>query len=232
MTAGFEVGCVSATRLLAPRIKHITVTADSLAGLSLEPGADVAIRFPGEDGELEERRYSVWKSGAQAGALDVCVVLHGRGPGSWWAERCAAGDRIEISCSRTLPISLDRRAAAHLFLGDETSIAATEAMLGLLSAEVPVLSCFEIASLEHRWPDAELVRPRQVHWVERSGRPGTALLTWLTRQSLTPPMTTTSYVTGEAWLCALVQRHLVRERGFDLAAVRAMPYWRERMKVP
>ena len=36
----------------------------------------------------------------------------------------------------------------------------------------------------------------------------------------------TAYVTGEAWLCAMVHAHLVRDRGFPAGAVRAMPYWK------
>jgi NADPH-dependent ferric siderophore reductase len=39
-------------------------------------------------------------------------------------------------------------------------------------------------------------------------------------------------VTGEAWLCAMVQAHLVRDRGFAAGAVRAMPYWKNRFKSP
>jgi NADPH-dependent ferric siderophore reductase len=35
-------------------------------------------------------------------------------------------------------------------------------------------------------------------------------------------------LTGEAWLCAVVYAHLLRERGFSAGAVRAMPYWKRR----
>src|SRR5215471_4166598 len=95
MPQGFEAACVSAARLLSPRIRNITIAAESLAGFAFEPGADVAIRLPGGDGIADERHYSVWKSTAE-GRVDLCVTLHGLGPGSRWAARCAVGDMVEI----------------------------------------------------------------------------------------------------------------------------------------
>jgi NADPH-dependent ferric siderophore reductase len=231
MLQGFEAGRVSAARLLSPRIRNITIAADSLAGFTFEPGADVAIRLPGDDRGTDERHYSIWKSTAE-GKFDLCVVLHGLGPGSRWAGRCAVGDPIEISRSRALPIALDRSVEAHVFLGDETSIASAEALTRALPPEAFVLACFEVASMDHRWPDAELTRPEKVCWVARAGRPGSGLLSWLARQSLSSTNSATVYVTGEVWLCAMVHAHLVRECDFPAGAVRAMPYWKNRFRSP
>jgi NADPH-dependent ferric siderophore reductase len=66
--------------------------------------------------------------------------------------------------------------------------------------------------------------------VDRAGRPGSALVSWLTRQSFPSAKSTTAYVTGEAWLCAMVYAHLVRDRGFPARAVRAMPYWKTKSR--
>ena len=228
MAERFEAGCVSAARELSSGVKNVTIAAESLKGFAFEPGADVAIRLPREDGGADERRYSVWKSSAEAGTFDVCVVQHKLGPGSRWAAQCAVGDPVEIERSRAIPIALDRLAAAHVLLGDETSIASAEALIRALPAEAVVLAYFEVACLEHRWHDPELVRAEQVHWVERVGRPGSAILARLAKQSLPPANGTTIYVTGEAWLCATVHTHVVRERGFRSA--RAMPYWKARAR--
>jgi len=141
-----------------------------------------------------------------------------------------SGDPVEISRSRALPIALDRSAEAHLFFGDETSIASAEALIRALPAVAVVLACFEVASMDHRWPDPEVARPEKVRWVDRAGRPGSALVSWLARQSLPSANSTTAYVTGEAWLCAMVHAHLVRDRGFSAGAVRAMPYWKTRSR--
>jgi NADPH-dependent ferric siderophore reductase len=223
MPQEFEAGRVFAARLLSPQIRNITIAAESLAGFAFEPGADVTIRLPRGDGGADERHYSVWKSSVK-GEFDVCVVLHELGPGSRWAGQCAVGDPVEISRSHALPIALDRSREAHLFFGDETSIASSDAMIRALPAGAVVFSCFEISSMERRWPEAEVVRPEAVRWVDRAGRAGSALVSWLARQSLPSAKSTTAYVTGEAWLCAMVHAHLVRDRGFPAAAVRAMPY--------
>jgi NADPH-dependent ferric siderophore reductase len=142
------------------------------------------------------------------------------------------GDPVEISLSRALPIALDRSVEAHLFFGDETSIASAEALTRALPAEAVVLACFEVASMDHRWPVAELARPEKVRWVDRGGRPGSALVSWLAHQNFPSAYSTTAYVTGEAWLCAMLYAHLVRDRGFRARAVRAMPYWKSRFRSP
>ena len=231
MPQEFEAGRVSAARLLCSKIKNVTIAAESLSGFVFEPGADVAVRFPRGDGSADERHYSVWKSTAE-GEFDLCVVLHGLGPGSRWAARCAVGDPVEILRPRALPIALDRSVEAHLLFGDETSIASADAMIRALPAEAIVLACFEVASMDHRWPELEVARPEGVRWVDRAGRPGAALVSWLARQTLPSTKTMAAYVTGEAWLCAVIHAHLVRDRGFPAGAVRAMPYWKTKFRSP
>src|SRR5213594_4444060 len=135
MAEKFEPGRVCEARLLCSRVRNITIAAEALAGVAFEPGADVTLRFPGAEGGAEERQYSVWRSNAQAGTLDVCVVLHELGPGSRWAGRCAVGDSVAILLSRALPIALDTSARAHVILGDETSIASAEALIRATPAD-------------------------------------------------------------------------------------------------
>jgi NADPH-dependent ferric siderophore reductase len=229
MPQGFEAGRVSAARLLSPRIRNITIAAESLAGIAFEPGAEVAIRLPRGDGNADERHYSVWKSSAE-GWVDLCVVLHGLGPGSRWAARCAVGEPVEICRSSALPIALNRSMEAHLLFGDETSIASADALIRALPVGAVVFACFEVASMHHRWPETEVARPEDIRWVDRAGRPGSALVSWLARQSLPSANSTTAYVTGEARLCAMVHAHLVRDRSFPAGAVRAMPYWKTKFR--
>jgi NADPH-dependent ferric siderophore reductase len=224
---GSQAARVAAARYLAPEIRHVAIASGALS-TSLPAGAEVALRLPPENERFEERHYSVWRSDAAKGTLDVCVVLHGLGPGSRWAARCAAGDDLEISLPRALPIALDGSAREHVFLGDETSIASTDALMRALPAGAPRLACFELASPDRRWPDGELADPAAVRWLPSGARPGAALLAWLESARLPPSAETTAYVTGEAWLCAAVQSRLVRERGFAPRSVRAHPYWKRR----
>jgi NADPH-dependent ferric siderophore reductase len=164
-------------------------------------------------------------------ARSTCAWCYtGWGPGAGGPRDARWGEHVEISRSRALPIALDRSVKTHLFLGDETSIASAEALTRALPAETVVFACFEVASMDHRWPETEVARPEKVRWVDRAGRPGSALVSWLARQSLPFTNSTTAYVTGEAWLCAMVHAHLVRDRGFPAGAVRAMPYWKTRFR--
>ncbi|HKC26318.1 MAG TPA: siderophore-interacting protein [Thermoanaerobaculia bacterium] len=205
----------------------MTISCGALAR-EPSPGAEAALRIPSDGGGFEERHYSVWRSDAAKGTLDVCVVLHGLGAGSRWAARCRAGDELELSLPRALPIALDDSAREHVFLGDETSIASADALMRALPAGAPRLACFELGSGDRRWPDAELADPAAVRWLACGARPGAALLAWLESAELPPPSETTAYVTGEAWLCAVVQSSLVRERRFSPRSVRAFPYWKRR----
>lgn len=225
---GFEAARVVAARHLARGIRHITLAAPSLAAAPPPPGAETALRFPADDGSLEERHYSIWKSDPVASTLDLCVVLHRLGPGSRWAERCAAGDALELEVSRTLPIPLASSAGLHLFLGDETSIATADALLRVLPSGARGRACFEIASPDNRWPDEALADPAAVEWTERDGRPGMGLLSWLGRQSFPDDGQRAAYVTGETWLCTAVHSRLVHDLGFAPRAVRALPFWKRR----
>jgi len=227
MAQEFLPGRVAAVRPLAAEIINVTIAAEALLGVAFEPGADILIRFRGADETAVERRYSIWQHSAAAGTLDICVVQHRLGPGSRWAGACAVGAGLEIAPSRALPIALDRAADAHVLFGDETSIAAAEALIGSLPGDAAVQAYFEVDSPARRWPQRALARPDRVDWVERSGRPGSALLSRLAGQDLPAATGVCAYVTGEAWLCATLHRHLVRERGFPAAAVRAMPYWKQ-----
>jgi NADPH-dependent ferric siderophore reductase len=228
MTQRFDAATVVAARSLSPGIRNVTIASEALTGFAFEPGADVRIRLPPCDDHGEERRYSVWKSNARAGTLDICVVQHGAGTGSRWAARCAPGDAVAIALSQVLPIALDHAARTHLFFGDDTSLASAEALMRTLPAHAVTRAWFEVGASDRRWPAGELVRPETVDWVDRAGRPGAALLAHLAAQTLPQADGTTAYVTGEAWLCAMVHSHLVRARGLRREAVRAMPYWKLR----
>jgi NADPH-dependent ferric siderophore reductase len=139
---------------------------------------------------------------------------------------------VEISRSRALPIALDRSVGPHVFFGDETSLASTDALIRALPSQAVALACFEVGSTGHHWPDSELARPDGVHWVDRAERPGTALVAWLARHGMPTAPSMIAYVTGEARLCAAVHAHLVRDRGVPSGAVRAMPYWKSRPASP
>ena len=132
MPQGFEAGRVSAARLLSPRVRNVTIAAESLAGFAFEPGADVAIRLPGGDRGTDERHYSVWKSTAE-GTVDLCVVLHRAGAGEPVGRAVRGGGPgrdlvLQRSPDRTRPLGrnasiLRRRDLDRVRRGPDPSLA-------------------------------------------------------------------------------------------------------------
>ena len=120
----------------------------------------MTIRLPRDDGVPTSATTPCGRAARRASS--TCAWCYtGLGPGSRWAARCAVGDPVEISRSQALPIALDRSTEAHLFFGDETSIASAEALIRALPAEAVVLACFEVASTDRRWPEPEVTRPEK-----------------------------------------------------------------------
>jgi len=223
---GFAAARVAAARHLGPGFRNVALEADPTTVAAAGPGAEVAIRFRDAGGRPHERPYSAWKR--EGARLEVCVSLHGLGPGSAWAARCAPGDEVEIAVVHARPVDLVEGAGAHVFLGDETSVAAADALMRELPPRVPARAAFEIASPDSRWPPGELAPGLAPSWIPRDGRPGAALAAWLDRGWLECGPHAAAYVTGETWLCSTVAARLVRELGFPRERVRALPFWKRR----
>jgi NADPH-dependent ferric siderophore reductase len=232
VSTSFGEARVVETTLVAPRQRRIVLRASSLAGRAFAPGADVVLRLPHVAGD---RRYSVRRCVEAEGTLEIWVVLHGAGEGSRWAERASPGDVLALAPSPALPIALAPAADTHVFLGDETSLASSVAMACAAGAGARTECAFEVRSATDRCAAAELPRTAGVRWIPReqvAARPGATLLSWLPGADLPLDGDVCVYVTGETWLCTMVQSWLVRTRGVPAQRVRAMPYWKRRTVVP
>ena len=60
MVQGFEAGRVAGARLLSPKVRNVTIAAESLAGFRFEPGADVTIRLPCDRGAAAFNGIFTW----------------------------------------------------------------------------------------------------------------------------------------------------------------------------
>ena len=116
----------------APRLRSITFASADLVGFTWQPGQDVMLQVPGTDRAVR-RRYTIRRGDPEAGTLDIEVVLHGDGPFARWAASAAVGDRVEGIGPRGV-ITVREGAAHHLFVGDESAIPATFAMVEALPA--------------------------------------------------------------------------------------------------
>lgn len=198
-----------------PTFRTITFRSPDLVDFEWNAGQDLMFEVPGDTSGMR-RRYTIRRGDAAAGTIDVDVVLHERGRFAGWAKTAVSGDHIEALGPRgTVTVRPD--ATHHLFVGDESSVGATFAMVEALPAGVratvvlategdpPVEPPVTAAELELAWvPDAAVVdRLRTVDLVDG----------------------TVAYVNGER---SLVRRAaaVLAERGLRGDAVSTKAYWR------
>jgi NADPH-dependent ferric siderophore reductase len=200
---------------LAPRLRSLTFASSDLVGFTWKPGQDLMLEVP-DDERTVRRRYTIRRSDAEAGTLDIEVVLHGTGPFARWAATAAIGDHIEgIGPRGELTVRTD--ANHHLFVGDDSAIPVTFAMLEGLPAgasataliatvdEPPSLTPSSSATVEVSWLAAGEV-------IERL-------------QSLPLSDDTVAYVNGERSLVNDAAR-LLAERGLSTDNIAKKAYWR------
>ncbi|MGE7472231.1 DUF2218 domain-containing protein [Bosea sp. NPDC003192] len=193
----FRVLTVTGVEQLTPRMRRIRFRGgelaryDSLEALHVrlfippaglaEPvwpmiGADGLLQSPPAEQRPAIRKYTVREIDAAAGTLAIDFVLHDdAGPGSAFAARVQAGDRIGMAGPGGRGL---KHAERYLFLADETGLPALARMLENLPMSATGLALVEIADAAERQP---LAMPDGVslRWLHRDGAaPGsTSLLT-------------------------------------------------------
>ncbi len=114
---------------VARRMRRICIAGDALRYLPWLPGQQIRVRMtPTIFMRDSLRTYSVWRYDAAAGAIELCVLLHGDGPGTRWARSAAVGDPVTFWGPRGKFV-LDPDARYHVFAGEETAAVAIHAML-------------------------------------------------------------------------------------------------------
>ncbi|NHZ92173.1 siderophore-interacting protein [Massilia sp. CCM 8733] len=240
---------VRRTLQLTPLMRRITLAGDALAGFPPESdGAHIKLllaregqREPvlptlGPDGPVWPpadirpiaRTYTVARYDADAGELDVDLVLHGDdGPASRWAVHAQAGDAVGVAGPGGPPRFVPD-ADYHLMIGDPSALAAIAAALrgvprkarGTVLIEVPDHS--EVQALPY--PAAFTV-----HWLSRRGaRAGASTLLLDAVKALAWPAGRVSVtLAGESNQLLAVRDFLLHERGVARAGMYAVPYWKD-----
>ena len=212
-------GKVISANLITPRTRAIGIFSEAFHEVELPPGIDLVV--PTGAGE---RHYSVSNHDKETGVAYLTVVTHGGGPGALWAANVSTGTEVRFIVSSHPPIELNPSASWHLFFGDETSVGSSLALMWTVADRSE--ACFEVVDSNDRWPE---IGDAKVKWLFRGiARPGRspALLNELPQYCV--PDGCTVYVTGEAWLCAVVSSHFRQVRGFPAERVHAVPYWKLR----
>jgi NADPH-dependent ferric siderophore reductase len=173
--------------------------------------------------------------------LDVDIVLHGNtagnrtgfGPGSTWAGKAAAGDRVAILApdARHSPIlgyefKPPADAAWSLVAGDETALPAITAIVESLPAGSRAIVFAEVASLTEVVPMSSAADV-SLTWLSRAGKPavGGGLLREAIGRTAFPDGAPYAWLAGESSAVTDLRRHLVKERDIDKERVYFSGYW-------
>ncbi len=213
---------------LTPTLHRVVLTGPGLDGLRYVAGQDLMLRVPQVSNRVVNRRYTIRSFDATRSAVVIDVSLHGAGPGTDWIRAAGVGDRIDAIGPRG-KIMLHADADWHLFIGDETGMPGSLAMIEALPSASTAKALFEIdTAADEQEPNSRQVQRLDLGWVHRHGRsvPGdpSPLLEAL-GDFAQPAGLGHAYVAAEAGVVRNIQRNLV-ERGFQLDQISAKAYWR------
>ena len=209
---------VVAASALTPRMRRVTVQADTMIGASLRPAQDVELLLREPGGRRVKRRYTIGQARPQLGELDLHVLIHGHGPGSAWGATAQPGDRVEFMGPRgKLTIT---PAGWHLLIGDESALPAIAAISAALPGDEPARAVIEVSDADDELPVAADVR-----WVHRgAGEPGRPEVLLAAVEALPLPHNGHAYLMGETRTMVGL-RALLERRGFDHDAIFVKGYW-------
>lgn len=111
---------------LSPQIKKVRFNGD-IAKMHFEIGYANVIRVT----ETEYRNYTIAYYNKHEGILDIIFHIHGKGPGSRYADSLQSGSEVFISSPRGKKL-YDAKASKQFIFGDETT-------LGLACSFLPAL---------------------------------------------------------------------------------------------
>ncbi len=206
---------------VTPRMRRVTVQADSMVGVELRPAQDVELHLREESGRRVKRRYTIRHARPETGELDLDVLLHGEGPGSRWGETATAGDEVEFQGPRG---KLHLTAADwHLLAGDESALPAIVAICEALPAHERAIAVVEVRDDED---EVAVPEGTTVHWVHRGEHPpGTPdQLHPVLRTLALPDGAGHGYLMGET-RSMVALRAVLEQRGLPHEAIFVKGYW-------
>ncbi|GAA4994406.1 siderophore-interacting protein [Pseudonocardia tropica] len=235
------------TRELNPSLLRLTLGGDGLAGFQSHPdGAEEHVRlvFPDENGELRlpeqnedtlnwgrprpvSREYTVRHFDADAGELDIDLVLHPGGLASEWVRTVVPGTRIHVAGppgGLVVPQGYD----FWLLAGDLTAQPAIARILERLPADARGVALVEVADAAEELP---MTAPDgvEVRWLHRDGAPaGTSEVLWQAVRDVRPPDGASVYawVAGETTSIKPIRRFVRDELGLAAEHREVNGYWK------
>jgi len=218
---------VSETFDLTPTVRKVRFSSAGLRTMPYEPGQDLMLTVASDGDRRIRRRYSIRKLDRDAATVDLDFALHGNGPGTTWARTARPGDRLDGIGPRG-KITVDREASWHVFMGDETSIAATFAMLDALAVGSSASAFIEVPGYDDETAlRADTNSQFPVNWLHRGdARPGTSTVLADAADSFELPEGNGHvYLSGEQSMVIRL-RDLFVGMGLSEEKISTKPYWR------
>jgi NADPH-dependent ferric siderophore reductase len=212
---------VSEVADLGPHMRRIRL-AGAGPDFSHKAGQDVMLVLGGGERPLS-RRYTIRSHDPRRDLLELNLVTHGiHGPGAEWAESTQPGDRINGVGPRG-KIFLNPDADWHLFLGDDSAIAATLAMLEAIPVGQRGLAYLEVHSSED---EVAFDGGHPLRWLYRGEIPAWSsnLLVEAMNSAELPAGRGQVYTFGEVQVVNAVQR-VALARGLATEQVSPKAYW-------
>jgi NADPH-dependent ferric siderophore reductase len=182
--------------------------------------ADGAPRSPGRD--YTPRRYDLERN-----ELILDFALHEAGPATDWATRAAPGHQLAVGGPRGSFVVTDDF-DWYLFVGDETALPAIGRRLEELRAGTRAIVVAAVTGPEEQQAFTSKADVETV-WVHRPltrAEDSAPLLDAVRALKLPRDSDGYCWVAGESQTAKLLRHHLVSERGFDKAWVKAAGYWK------
>src|SRR6202043_3494665 len=109
-------------------LQRLVLTAPELGDFGYQPGQDVMLLVDRDGGRPVRRRYTIRALDPGRQLLTLDIVRHAQGPGEQWVRAAAPGVTVDAVGPRG-KISPVPDADWHLFVGDESGLAAIFAMV-------------------------------------------------------------------------------------------------------
>jgi NADPH-dependent ferric siderophore reductase len=224
-TTLMQLTLVESTRV-SPNLQRLVLTAPELAGFEYLPGQDIMLLVDTEGDRPVRRRYSIKALDRDKRLLTLDIVRHaGGGPGERWVHTAEPGAVIEGIGPRG-KVSPDPGADWHLFVGDESAMAAIFSMAQSLPPQATATVILEVPEPA----DEQEIEPRakvEVIWLPRLGaHPAgdAAALIQAVQAVDIPAGHPHAYLIGEAKV-VLALREAVQQRGIAADLISPKAYW-------
>lgn len=173
---------------------------------------------------MRPRSYTVRRYDAQAGSLDLWILLHGEAPGSQWAASVKEGATVSFLGPMGSFVLTEETPAYYLFAGEETAAVCLQTMVETLPTTATVLGYLETNESGEEIPTEG---PHQLPWVYRAQVPAQASSTLISAiQTLQlPDEPGIAYLAGEARTCQTIRRYLLTEKHWPRTAIHTKPFW-------